>query len=297
MKRVSSSIRIRQVTMSHSIQVLLRGAAVAALVAQASLAFAQAPAAQRAAGRVTSADAPAAVAPAPVPPSAPAVVVIEGNTVRALVVAEMEAIISSQFAGRVNSMPRQVGDTFNAGDLLVGFDCQERQASVQAAQAEVLGARETHLAKLKLQSLGAVSDLDVTLAAATAEKAKSQLALVQAQQRYCAVHAPYPGKVVRVRAKSFESVQVGQPLLEIVNLASIRAQLFVPSSWVRWMKPGQPFRLTIDETGQTYIARIHRVSGRIDGASQTVEVLARFDRIPANVLPGMIGKATFAEVR
>jgi RND family efflux transporter MFP subunit len=281
--------------MSHSFQALLRGAAVAALVAQASLAFAQAPAAPRAPVRNAPADAPPAAVAAPA--AAPPVAVIEGNTVRALVVAEMEAIISSQFAGRVNSMPRQVGDSFNAGELLVGFDCQERQAAVQAAQAELLGARETHLAKLKLQSLGAVSDLDVTLAASTAEKAKSQLALVQAQQKYCAVHAPYPGKVVRVRAKSFESVQVGQPLLEIVNLASIRAQLFVPSSWVRWMKPGQPFKLAIDETGQTYNARIHRISGRIDGASQTVEVLARFERIPANVLPGMIGKATFPEVR
>jgi multidrug efflux pump subunit AcrA (membrane-fusion protein) len=271
MKRVSSRIRIRQVSMSHPFQLLLRGAAMAALLAQASLAFAQAPAAPRAPVRNAPADAPASAMPAPAPAAAPPVAVIEGNTVRALVVAEMEATISSQFAGRVNSMPRQVGDTFNAGELLVGFDCQERQAAVQAAQAELLGARETHLAKLKLQSLGAVSDL--------------------------AVHAPYSGKVVRVRAKSFESVQVGQPLLEIVNLASIRAQLFVPSSWVRWMKPGQPFKLAIDETGQTYTARIHRISGRIDGASQTVEVLARFDRIPANVLPGMIGKATFAEVR
>jgi membrane fusion protein (multidrug efflux system) len=222
---------------------------------------------------------------------------IEGTAVRALVVADMEATISSQFAGRLSSMPRQVGDTFNAGDLLAAFDCQERQASVKSAQAELMGARETHLVKLKLQSLGAVSDLDVTLAASTAEKARSQLQLMQAQEKYCTVFAPYPGKVVRVRAKAFESVALGQPLLEIVNLASVRAQLFVPSSWVRWMRPGKRFDIVIDETGQTYTARVSKISGRIDGSSQTVEVLARFDRLPANVLPGMIGKASFSEAK
>lgn len=276
--------------MSLRVPTLLRAAACAFALAHVPLAFAQA---ASPGARTAPFDAPANAAPSP----APAPATGEATAVRALIVADMEATISAQLAGRLTSLPRQVGDTFAAGDLLAGFDCQERQASVKAAQADLLGARETHLAKLKLQSLGAVSDLDVTLAAAAAEKAKSQLALAQVQEKYCAVHAPYPGKVVRVRAKAHESVQVSQPLLEIVNLASLRAQLLVPSSWVRWLKPGTPFTLKVDETGETYKARVHRISGRIDGSSQTVEVVGRFERIPPNVLPGMIGKASFAEAR
>ena len=285
--------------MSKTVTTLLRGALAAILLSQGALALAQpaAPAAAAPPGSAAPADGPSNAAPARAPAPAPNPTASDAASVRALIVADQEATISSQFAGRITSMPKQVGDTFAAGELLAGFDCQERQANVKAAQAEVLGARETHLAKLKLQSLGAVSELDVTLAAASAEKAKSQLALAQAQEKYCFVHAPYAGKVVRVRAKAFESVQLGQPLLEIVNLASLRAQLFVPSSWVRWMKPGKAFTLVVDETGQSYPARISKISGRIDGASQTVEVLARFDRLPADVLPGMIGKARFPEAR
>ncbi|HYD75678.1 efflux RND transporter periplasmic adaptor subunit [Ramlibacter sp.] len=277
--------------MSKTVITLLRGALAAILLAQGALALAQA------APAAAPADGPHGAAPVRTPAPAANAVASDAGSVRALIVADQEATISSQFAGRITSMPKQVGDTFAAGELLAGFDCQERQANVKAAQAEVLGARETHLAKLKLQSLGAVSELDVTLAAAAAEKARSQLALAQAQEKYCFVHAPYAGKVVRVRAKAFESVQLGQPLLEIVNLASLRAQLFVPSSWVRWMKPGKAFTLVVDETGQSYTARVSKISGRIDGASQTVEVLARFDKLPANVLPGMIGKASFPEAR
>jgi multidrug efflux pump subunit AcrA (membrane-fusion protein) len=100
-----------------------------------------------------------------------------------------------------------------------------------------------------------------------------------------------------MRAKAFESVQLGQPLLEIVNLSSIRVQLLVPSSWVRWLKPGRAFTVAIDETAESYTARVHRISGRIDGSSQTVEVIGRFDRLPADVLPGMIGRANFQETR
>jgi membrane fusion protein (multidrug efflux system) len=271
---------------------LVRLAAVLAL-SPAGLAFAQASAP---AARPASGAAPAVVrAPqAAAPSAAPAA---DNGAVRALLVADKEAVISSQFTGRLLSMPKQVGDTFREGELLASFDCAERQAGVKAVQAELLGARETHLAKLKLQSLGAVSDLDVTLAAASAEKLKSQLDLAQTQEKYCRVYAPYSGKVVRTRAKAFESVQLGQPLVEIVNLASVRAQMFVPSGWVRWMKPGKPLQVSVDETGQTYAAKVANVSGRIDGASQTVEVLARFDRLPANLLPGMIGRASFPEAK
>lgn len=284
--------------MSKTVPTLLRGALAAILLSQGALALAQAAAPPTPPASAVAADGPAsAAATAAAPAAAPSGNGADHGSVRTLIVADQEATVSSQFAGRITSMPKQVGDSFAAGELLVAFDCQERQANVKAAHAEVLGARETHLAKLKLQSLGAVSDLDVTLAAASAEKAKSQLALAQAQEKYCFVHAPYSGKVVRVRAKSFESVQLGQPLLEIVNLASVRAQLFVPSSWVRWMKPGKAFTLVVDETGQSYRAHVTRISGRIDGASQTVEVLARFDKLPANVLPGMIGKASFPEAR
>lgn len=289
----------------RSLMSVLPRPTAAALLLAPVLACAQAagPAASAPVARPSASAAVAApaAAPAPVAPvaatPAPAAAPADANVARVLVVADQEATISSQFAGRLVAMPKQVGDTFAAGELLAAFDCAEREANVQAAQAELLGARETHLAKLKLQSLGAVSDLDVTIAAANAEKSKSQLALAETQARYCKVHAPYAGKVVRARAKAYESVALGQPLLEIVNLSSLRAQLFVPSSWVRWMKPGKAFQIAIDETGQTYAARVAKISGRIDGASQTVEVLARFDRLPANVLPGMIGRASFPEAK
>jgi RND family efflux transporter MFP subunit len=240
---------------------------------------------------------PFLAAPPATPAAAAAVRPAEGSEIRALVVAEREATISSQFAGRLTAVTKQVGDSFREGELLASFDCNERVSAVKSAQADVLGARETHLAKLKLQSLGAVSDLDVTMAAATAEKAQSQLELAKTQERYCVVVAPYSGKVVKVRAKAFESVSLGQPLLEIVNPASLRAQLFVPSNWIRWIKPGTPFSLVIDETGKTYSARVHKISGRVDGSSQTMEITGAFDSVPAQLLPGMIGKASFKGAR
>src|SRR4051812_46606478 len=56
--------------------------------------------------------APPAAAPAAAAP------VSEASDIRALIVAEREATISSQFAGRLTAMPKQVGDSFREGELL-----------------------------------------------------------------------------------------------------------------------------------------------------------------------------------
>jgi multidrug efflux pump subunit AcrA (membrane-fusion protein) len=138
-----------------------------------------------------------------------------------------------------------------------------------------------------------VAEIDVITAAADAETARAQLESAMAQQGQCSIPAPFSGLVVRTRAHAHEVVKPGEPLLDILNTASMRVQLFVPSSWIRWLRPGMRFKVQIDETGETYNAQVAKISGRIDGSSQTVELIGRFDRVPARVLPGMIGRATF----
>ena len=39
---------------------------------------------------------------------------------------------------------------------------------------------------------------------------------------------------------------------------------------------GAAFTVTIDETGATHAARLERLNARIDAASQTIELIARF---------------------
>src|SRR5471030_99233 len=69
----------------------------------------------------------------------------------AIIVAGDEAVLSAQMAGRIQKINVGLGTAFAAGTVLVEFECAERQAQLDAAKAESLGARETHLAKLRLQ--------------------------------------------------------------------------------------------------------------------------------------------------
>lgn len=214
------------------------------------------------------------------------------DEIAVLVVAGEETTLSSQMGGRVLRVNVGLGDTVEAKAVLLEFDCSEQQAQLQSAQAEFRGLRETHLTKLKLQALGAAGELEVTVAASAADKAKSQLDLRESQMAYCQVSAPFAGRVARLRVKTSESVNINVPLVELVNTSSLKAQMFVPSTYIRVLKPGMPFQVKL-ESGQIFRARINKLNSRVEGVSQQLEIEGRFDGTPQGLLPGMVGTAQF----
>jgi len=266
--------------------------AVAASLGVNGICFAQA---QKPAPAAAPAPSPALpAAPPPAPEAARGGSQRDDGEIPVLVRAGEDTTLSSQMAGKIQRVHVGLGDSVRVGAKLIEFDCSEQRAQQQAAEAEYRGARETHLSRLRLQALGAAGELDVTLAAASAEKARGQLALRESLTAYCTVQAPFSGKIARLRVKVAESVPVGYVLLDLVNPGSLRAQLFVPAAWVTWLKPNAPFEVRFRESGQSYKARITKLNARVEGVSQQLEVEARFEGAGAGLLPGMVGAAIFS---
>jgi RND family efflux transporter MFP subunit len=257
-----------------------------AMMAGSGLASAQAPA--------SAPPKPAMQTPAPASMAAnPALQREEPSEVPLLVHAGEETTLSSQMAGKIRRLQIGLGDNVRAGATLIEFDCSEQIAQQQAAAAEYRGARESHLSRLRLQGLGAAGELDVTLAAAAAEKARSQLALRESLTAYCTVVAPFSGKVARLRVKVAESVPAGQALLDLVNPASLRGQVFVPAAWATWLRTGSEVEVTFKDTGRKYRARVAKLNARVEGVSQQLELEVRFEGANVGLLPGMVGTAVF----
>lgn len=211
----------------------------------------------------------------------------------ALVTADNEATLSAQMAGKLTKINYGIGQGFGVGAVLVEFDCAEAQAKLDSLNAEYLGARETHLAKLRLQGMGAAGDLEVTLAAAAGEKAKSQVKQQEAQMNFCKILAPFSGRVVRLKAKQAESVAANQPIIEIVASTKLKAIIHAPSALAIHLKPGASLSIDIKETGRKYEAKVSKLNARVDGVSQSLELEAIFVGNVTGLLPGMIGQAIF----
>ena len=219
---------------------------------------------------------------------------MDERDISVLVTSGNETTLSSQMSGRIKKVYFGLGDTIAAKALMMEFECEEQEAQFQSAEAEYRGARETHLTKLRLQALGAAGELEVTVAAAAADKAKSQVVLRESQLAYCKVIAPFGGRLVKQRVKQSESVQAGQPLVDLVNPGALKAQLYVPATWLTWLKTGMQFSVKTAPDGPVYRARISKLNARVEGVSQSLELEGRFEGSTQGLLPGMVGTAVFA---
>ena len=235
------------------------------------------------------------VAQAQTKPAASAKVAVAptANTIRVLIAAEQESVLAAQMAGRIDQVSVSLGSNIKAGQALIRFVCEEQDAHLKMAKAEFYGAQQTYESRIKLQAMQSVSELEVQQAAAAAEKFKAQIQLYQAQLKLCHISAPYSGRVTKLHVKPFESVNAGQPLVDIVNDRKLKAQLHLPSQWLAWLKPGAPFSMKIDETGKTYEAKVKRINGKVDVVSQSIEIEGEVVGDTDGLLPGMSGQADF----
>jgi multidrug efflux pump subunit AcrA (membrane-fusion protein) len=98
--------------------------------------------------------------------------------------------------------------------------------------------------------------------------------------------------VAEQKVREQQYVQPGQALLDILDDTSLELEFLVPSSWLRWLKPGQALRVTIDETRKTYPARFTRIAARVDPVSQSIKVAATIDGTFPELIAGMSGRVT-----
>lgn len=212
---------------------------------------------------------------------------------RGVVQPDREATISAEIAGRIVEMRHGPGDRFREGETLVRLDCRFYEARLAQGNAGRDAARAQLDSDREMARLRSIGELDVARSEANLRGAEAEVTLRRIDAQRCVLPAPYAGRVVERRAQPHETVSAGAPLLEIVDDRSLRIRAIVPSSALAWLKPGLTFRFTLDETGETRAARVRELGARVDPVSQTVPVIAVFDRPPEGLVAGMSGTARF----
>jgi membrane fusion protein, multidrug efflux system len=208
---------------------------------------------------------------------------------RAQIKARESTQISSEMAGRITQLKIRDGQRFSAGQVLVGFHCSMEEAQLSKAKATLEKKRKTHEVDKKLEKLNSISTLQLAVSKAEEDEAQADVRVGDAALERCTIKAPFSGKVVEVTARAYQSVREGDPLLEIINEKDLEIEFIAPSRSLPQLKPGNTFKVTLDETAKTYKAEIVRLGGKVDPVSQTIKVYGRIIDNSAEILPGMSG--------
>lgn len=208
----------------------------------------------------------------------------------AQLVAIRQTTLSSELAAKIDRIAVKEGERFKEGQVLVAFDCVIQRAQLDEAAAVLSAADRAKAVHKRLLELNSAGQLETEKAISDAAVAQAKVHSARAVLSKCAIQAPFPGRVVEQKAQAHQYVQAGQPILEILDDSAIEAEFIVPSSWVRTIKPGAAIRVSVEETAQTYDARIIRVGAKVDAASHSIKVVAELADKRHELMAGMTGK-------
>lgn len=209
--------------------------------------------------------------------------------IRAQLSAVNYTTIASELPGKIQDIPIKEGQSFKKDQTLIVFDCVTQQAQYQKSKALLAIAERNYLSNQKLLALGFVARVTYENSFSEYQKAKAETDELLAVVNRCQILAPYDGLLVEQKIRAQQFVQVGQPLLEILDNSALELEFVAPSKWSGWLIDGYKFQILLDETGKEYPARISRVNGKIDPVSQTIKVAAVIDGEFKELSPGMSG--------
>lgn len=215
--------------------------------------------------------------------------------VQAVLTSKNSAVISGAMDGVLKRMPFNNGDTFKKGDVLVEYDCLFENAKHREVHAELKAVSRRVLAYERLKENEVVADVEYVSTLQEYEKIKAIHDQTKSRLKLCTIKAPFDGRVTDKVANNYEAVRSGRVLMEIGSVEPLKADLLIPSIWLRWLNIGTNLKISIHETGKSYDAKIQRIHGKIDPVTQTAYVVAEINQYEEELLSGMSGQASFSK--
>ncbi len=214
---------------------------------------------------------------------------------------------SFRVGGKVVARLVEVGDVVKKGQLLAKIDATDSQLSAQVANAEVLAAQARYaLAKAEVErkrrlvekqfiSQSALdtdeAQLKTTLAAV--KQAVAQAAVANNQSQYTMLSADRDGVITQINAEPGQVVQVGERVVQIVDLEQIDVLVAVPESRIDNVHVGDrvAIKLWANQT-KKYKGKIREITPTANEATRAfdmrVELIDADEQVKFGMTAGVI---------
>jgi HlyD family secretion protein len=217
--------------------------------------------------------------------------------------AELPALVG----GKIAKLPVDVGSRIRRGDLLFEVRTVDYTLALQRAEATLTGAEVAVEATLRererLDNLFdegsapdqmrdlAVTDHDSALAAL--EQARAVRDQAEQALKDCTVRAPYDGVVTARYREPGEFIAHGDPVLEIMDVSLLHAELELPERYAGLIPLGSVVSLDLQHHGSTIEGEVSVVNPKVDTRTRTFMVKVEVDNSDGSLQAGLFCSASF----
>lgn len=247
----------------------------------------------------TAVPAPAAGAPGSAKPAGGFALAVEVATVKAvdfvddaLAVGSLKSaesvVMRPETAGRVALINFRDGSVVAKGAVLLSLDASIQEAELQQAKANLALAESTYRRNSELLERKFISQQALDSSAATLKIQEAAVSLAEAKLARTRIRAPFAGVVGLRNVSVGDFVKEGQDLVNIEEIATLRADFKLPESYIGRLSKGLALEVTSDALpGERFAAVLEAVDPLVDQGGRSLSARARLDNKAGKLRPGM----------
>ena len=203
------------------------------------------------------------------------------------------AYLSAQAAGNIVQIDFAGGEKVAKDAQLIIIENDSQKASLQKAQAQQVLDQLDFDRTSRLTKTGALPLQNLDQARAKLEASKADTLSAQDSLDRTFVKAPFSGRLSARTVSIGEYVPVGQDLVQIVNLDTLKVQYSVPQQYLSKLKVGQAAEIsTTAYPDRKFIGTVDYIAPAVDPVTRSIGVEALVNNEGDLLSPGLSTQVT-----
>ena len=191
---------------------------------------------------------------------------------QATVESDETGVVSVEVPGRVSQVMVREGQAVRRGQALLRVEQESLGIQLADLQANLDLARDLAARQQRLRDQDIGTEVQLLEAKNAVERLEKQIAQLRVQQGKSLVTAPISGTVENKQINPGELATPGQPLMQILDAATVKVVADVPETYLRSVKKGQTVRVEFPSISESRRARVSDIGRTIDPANRTFRI-------------------------
>ncbi|MFZ6051199.1 efflux RND transporter periplasmic adaptor subunit [Halocola ammonii] len=203
------------------------------------------------------------------------------------------AQLTTQTAGKVESILFEEGEEVRKGQVLLRLDDREWNAQLQRLRAELETAEKDLNRKSQLAEVQGISEAELEAAQLKVQTLEANIEETEVRLSYSTIVAPFSGRIGLRNVSPGSYISAGTAVAMLVQDDPIKLQFEVPERYASMVTPGQGLRFSANNRPEPFKASVYAAEPMVNTGSRSLRVRAKADNKKRELIPGSYADITF----
>ena len=204
--------------------------------------------------------------------------------------ADKSVTLSFETGGLIRNIYVKEGQKVQKGELLAELDDRTARNAYQAAKVTLEQAEDGYKRAESVYKKGSLPEVKWVEIQTQLNQAKSMADICLKNVENCKMYATQSGTIGNKRVEAGDNVMPFQPVMQLLDMGKISVKVYIPEKEIAQTRVGQRARIYVTAMDTSFKGCIREIGVIADPLSHAYPVSIVLDRVPSNLLPGMVCK-------